>query len=116
MKRSPKKPPVDLEKLDDFASAANGAPVKKASVSKKASQEPASKEAAEPEETGLLPWEAEDVNENVIKPFNLRLNQPDSLKVKFIVKNSPQYKSKHDFCMQVVQAAIEGELEKMINN
>lgn len=63
---------------------------------------------------GELEWEAEGINPNVIKPFNLRLNQPDSLKVKFIVKNSPQFKSKHDFCMQVVQDAIEAELDKLL--
>lgn len=61
-----------------------------------------------------LPWEQEGVNEKVIRPFNLRLNEPYSLKVEFIAENMPQYKSKHDFCMQAVLEKVDQELAKLL--
>lgn len=61
-----------------------------------------------------LPWEKQEVNPEVIKPFNLRFRQPDKLKAEWIVANSLKYKSFHDFCMQAIFEQIEKELSEML--
>lgn len=62
----------------------------------------------------IFPWEQPEVNERVITSFNLRLPEPVKFKIEWIVKNSLEYKSMHDFSMKAVIQKIEEELKKLI--
>ncbi len=59
-----------------------------------------------------FPWEHPEVNERVIKAFNLRLPEPEFLKLKFVVDET-KFKSIHAFCLNAVQKAVERELKKL---
>jgi hypothetical protein len=59
------------------------------------------------------PWEATGVTPEIIKPFVLRMKQPDKLKADFIVENSLEYRSLQDFCMKTLVKQIEKELKKL---
>ena len=59
------------------------------------------------------PWEAAGVTPEIIKPFVLRMKQPDKLKADFIVQNTLEYRSLHDFCMKAVIKQIDKELKKL---
>ncbi|MBI9047715.1 MAG: hypothetical protein JEZ06_24740 [Anaerolineaceae bacterium] len=60
----------------------------------------------------LMPWEEPLVSERVIKAFNLRLTEPDFLKLKFVVEQTSA-KSMHSFCMDVVRKEVEKQLKKL---
>ncbi len=62
------------------------------------------------ETTSLLPWQDPDVNARVIKAFNLRLTEPDSLKLKYVVDNLVSDKSMHAFCVRIVMQEVERQL------
>jgi hypothetical protein len=104
MKRPPKKI-VNLEKLDEFAAAANEEPKKKEDENAKIN---------EPEKNKSLPWEQKGVSELVPKPFNLRTNQIQIEKLKYIVQNTPGFKSVHAFCMDAVEKRMNEELKKLL--
>lgn len=116
MKRTPK---VDLEKLDDFAEAANKTPAKKPEkeTAKEAPKEPKKPtppiKESKPPKTGSMPWEQEGVSDKVLKPFNLRTNQVQIEQLKYIVDNTAGYKSVHAFCMEAVKKAMEKQLKKL---
>jgi hypothetical protein len=59
------------------------------------------------------PWEAPGVTHEIVKNFILRLKQPDKLKAEYIVSNSLDYKSLHDFFMKAILKQIDKELKKM---
>lgn len=59
-----------------------------------------------------FPWEAQGVSQEIIKAFLLRLRQPDKLKAEYIVQNSLEYNSLHDFCMKAVLKQIAKEMKK----
>ena len=60
-----------------------------------------------------LPWEGPDVSERVLKSFNLRLPEPDFLKLKFVASKSSD-KSMHAFCTRVVMEEVERHHKKII--
>lgn len=108
MKKTPKKAAVDLEKLEDFATAANG------EQKEKDKKEAAPPKTSETQATGPLPWEAEGVSAQVPKPFNLRTNQVQIEKLKFVVDNTPGFKSVHAFCLDAVLKAVDKRLKKLL--
>lgn len=111
MKRTPKKA-INLEKLDDFASKANGGPEK---IAQKEPEKKAKRtEVSKPQKTGLFPWEEKGVSDKVPKPFNLRTNQVEIAKLKFVVDNTPGFKSVHAFCMDAVLKAMDKRLKKLV--
>ena len=61
-----------------------------------------------------LPWEEQGVNPEVIKIFNLRLPEPMKLKLEWIVLNSLEYKSKHEFCFRTIEKKIKEVLNEML--
>ncbi|MCK5831888.1 MAG: hypothetical protein KAH20_16475 [Methylococcales bacterium] len=62
-----------------------------------------------PKNTSDFPWKNENVREDIIKTYNLRLSEPYLLKLKFISENTPQ--SMQKFCITI----IEREIDKKIN-
>jgi len=66
--------------------------------------------AGEGEGEARLPWEEPGVSERVLKSFNLRLSEPDFLKLKFVASESPD-KSMHAFCARVVMEEVRKRLE-----
>ena len=58
-----------------------------------------------------LPWEKPEVSERVLKSFNLRLSEPDFLKLKFVASESSD-KSMHAFCTRIIMEEVERKLEK----
>jgi hypothetical protein len=51
------------------------------------------------------PWEASGVREDVIRPFNLRLSEPEYLQLKYIVEHGGA-RSMHQFALAAVRAAL----------
>jgi hypothetical protein len=60
----------------------------------------------------LLPWEMPEVNKRVIKAFNLRLPEPEFLKLKYVIEKT-KAKSLHSFCVEVVKKEVEKQLKKI---
>ena len=58
-----------------------------------------------------LPWEEPGVSERVLKAFNLRLPEPDFLKLKFVDSESSD-KSMHAFCARVVMEEVGKRLKE----
>ena len=58
------------------------------------------------------PWEEPGVTPEIIKPFVLRLKQPDKLKAEYIVQNSLDYRSLQDYCMKAILKQIDKDLKK----
>jgi hypothetical protein len=65
------------------------------------------------DEQDSFPWQQGGVSERVIVPFNLRFPEPIKLKLEWIVKNSLDYKSMHDLCMNAIMQKIDEELRKL---
>lgn len=64
------------------------------------------------EETGNnYPWQKEGVREDILKTFNLRLSEPDYLKLKFISENIPG--SMQGFCLDAIIPAIEKQIKNL---
>lgn len=59
------------------------------------------------------PWEAPGVTPQIIKPFVLRFKQPDKLKAEYIVDNSLEYRSLHDYYLKAILKQIGKDLEKL---
>ena len=57
------------------------------------------------------PWAAPGVREDVAKAFNLRLPEPDLLKLKYIADHTPD--SLQQFCQRVLLPAIEAKIEEL---
>lgn len=57
------------------------------------------------------PWEAPSVREDVAKVFNLRLPEPDLLKLKYIADHTPD--SMQQFCQRVLLPAIEAKIQEL---
>ena len=68
--------------------------------------------AGEGEGEARLPWEEPGVSERVLKSFNLRLPEPDFLKLKFVASESSD-KSMHAFCARVVMEEVKRQLDDM---
>ncbi len=60
-----------------------------------------------------LPWEQPGVSERVVKSFNLRIKEPDYLKLKFVFEQSRK-KSVHAFCLNVVLEEVARRLKKLL--
>ena len=61
-----------------------------------------------------LPWNNPIVREDVTKMFNLRLSEPDWLKLKYISDNTKE--SMHSLCLDILIPAIHRKLKKIIPN
>lgn len=70
-------------------------------------------ERKKPVKKAGYPWEAPGITPEIIKPYILRLKQPDKLKAEFIVENSLEYRSLQDFCMKAILKQIEKDLKKL---
>lgn len=57
-----------------------------------------------------FPWQKLGVSERVLKSFNLRLSEPDFLKLKFVASRSPD-KSMHAFCARMVMEEVKKQLK-----
>lgn len=66
-----------------------------------------------PQKQSAYPWQSPGVTEEIIKPFVLRMKQPDKLKAEYIVENSLAYRSLQDFCMQAILKQVKKELGKL---
>jgi hypothetical protein len=60
-----------------------------------------------------FPWDAPGITPEIIKPFILRLKQPDKLKAEYIVKNSLEYKSLQEFFMKAILRQVDKDLKKL---
>ena len=58
----------------------------------------------------IFPWQDLGVSDRVFKSFNLRLAEPDFLKLKFVANRSPA-KSMHAFCTQLIMAEVKRHLK-----
>ena len=67
--------------------------------------------AGEGEGSTGLPWEEPGVSERVLKSFNLRLSEPDFLKLKYVASESSD-KSMHAFCARVVMEEVGKRLKE----
>jgi len=77
---------------------------------------PIEAERAEEKENEFdFPWQEPGVSERVLKSFNLRLSEPDFLKLKFVARRS-QDKSMHAFCARVVMEEVKRQLKKEEKN
>jgi len=57
------------------------------------------------------PWLSPNVREDVQRPFNLRLSEPQRMKLKFIAENTPP--SMQQFCLDVLDKAIEEKIYEL---
>lgn len=87
---------VNLDALDDFSSAAEKRPPGPASGRSKPSAQ----------KSVVRPWEEPGVRDDVVKQFQLRMSEPDKLKLQWL-KEEGLIKSEHAFILEVVKAAIE---------
>lgn len=60
------------------------------------------------------PWEAPGVRTDVAKVFNLRLPEPDLLKLKYIAEHTPE--SMQQFCRRVLLPAIEAKIQELTDS
>lgn len=61
-----------------------------------------------------LPWEDPGVSPRVLKAFQLRLPEPDFLKLKYVVERS-QEKSIHSFLSKIIQKEVKKELNNLLS-
>lgn len=90
--------------------------ISEAGPPKEPQEEKPAQEASKPPEKEMAvpyPWEAPGVDARVIKAFNLRLSEPDFLRLKYLVEQSNE-KSMHAFCARVVMDAVNKGLKDMI--
>ena len=57
----------------------------------------------------LLPWERSDVRADVMKVFNLRLSEPDFLKLKYLAERKS--KSINSVCVSLIKDFLDTELK-----
>jgi|GEM_PF-4925085 len=60
-----------------------------------------------------LPWEDPSVSPRVLKAFQLRLPEPDFLKLKYVVERSRE-KSIHSFLSKIIQKEVKKELNNLL--
>lgn len=61
----------------------------------------------------ILPWEEGHVRQDVVKLFNLRLNEPLYLKLKFLSEKKKD--SIHKICSDILIPGIEKELKNILD-
>jgi len=59
------------------------------------------------------PWEQESVREDVTKVYNLRLSEPDLLKLKYIAEHTPD--SMQKFCINIIKKEIDRKIVELID-
>lgn len=64
-----------------------------------------------PNSEGDYPWNDEKVRADVTRTFNVRLSEPDYLKLKYIADNTPE--SMHTFCLNALIPEIEKQIKKL---
>lgn len=57
------------------------------------------------------PWGDDKVRDDLVKTFNIRLSEPDYLKLKYISDHTPE--SMHTFCLNAIIPAIEKQIKKI---
>mgnify|MGYP000861114576 CR=1 FL=1 len=67
--------------------------------------------ASEPTTPPAYPWDAPGVRTDVAKVFNLRLPEPDLLKLKYIAEHTP--KSMQSFCLDALLPAIDTKIKAL---
>jgi hypothetical protein len=55
------------------------------------------------------PWEKDGIRNDVIKTFNIRLNEPSFLKLKYLSKQAKQ--SVNSICVSLIRKFLEDELK-----
>lgn len=70
--------------------------------------------APEPAASESYPWEAPGVRADVAKVFNLRLPEPDLLKLKYIAEHTPE--SMQQFCQRVLLPAIAAKIQELTDS
>ncbi|WP_028316595.1 hypothetical protein [Desulfatibacillum aliphaticivorans] len=101
-------PDPEKEKAKEaFISEAGPAKGKTEDKPEQEASKPPKKKAPAP-----YPWEAPGVDARVIKAFNLRLSEPDFLRLKYLVEKSNE-KSMHAFCARVVMEAVSKGIKDM---
>ena len=97
------RPPVQVDEKEaaaqEFISAAPGA-----RVDPKASQTIAEEES--------LPWEGPGVREDVVKQYNLRLAEPDLLKLRYVVERR-RAKSINAYILDVLLAQLHADVAEL---
>ena len=58
------------------------------------------------------PWEEDNVNERVIKAYNIRLKEPEFEKLKYVVRHSTE-KSINSYVVKVLMREVEKDLNKI---
>jgi hypothetical protein len=59
------------------------------------------------------PWEKPGVSDRVIKQLQLRLKEPDWLRLKYVVENSSE-KSLHSFLIKTIKKELKKQLDSML--
>ena len=78
---------------------------------KKANQHSPIGEITNKESSQKYPWNDEWVRKDVIKLFNLRLSEPDFLKLKYIADQTDS--SMHTVCLDIIIPAIQRKIKKL---
>lgn len=66
---------------------------------------------SKPSKLTVYPWEAENVRDDVVKVYNLRLPEAYLLKLKYIADNTPD--SMQKFCLHILQDAIDAKIAEL---
>jgi hypothetical protein len=94
------KPNNTPEKKGEFIDSANAQEIRSKSRLKEDSKK-----------NNHLPWNSSTVRKDITKTFNLRLSEPDYLKLKFIAEHNPE--SMQGFCLNAIIPEIEKEIKKI---
>ena len=70
--------------------------------------------AGNPAAGKATPWDG--LREDVIKPFNLRLNEVQRAQIELIVSRHPDHNSIHSWLMAQVQRGIANDLERAVSH
>jgi len=100
------KPSIDLEndKLKEFIQAADFPSVPIASFTEKKTTNNFSRH--------LMPWEKENIREDIVKIFNLRLPEAYHAKLEYLSQNGKD--SKHKILMDIILPEIDKKIKEII--
>lgn len=100
------RPSIDLEseKLKEFISAADFPSNSVTSATEKKTMNYSSRP--------LLPWEKENIREDIVKIFNLRLPETYHAKLEYLSQNGKD--SKHKILMDIILPEIDKKIKEII--
>lgn len=113
MKSRRKKKTIDMEAAEKFAAEADKTPVPENKADNPVEPDKSADTIPVEVEKELLPWEVDGLNTKVIKPFNIRPNEIEHSKIKFVVDNTSWAKSMQQFCLQVVLERVEARIKEL---